>query len=138
MLKVSPFSYGLVVNMCFDEGSVFEPEELDITPDDVRAKFMAGVNNIAAVSLNIGYPTIASAPHSIANGLRKLIAIAAASEITFKEAETAKAYLADPSAFVVEEVVEEKVEVDQAPVDEDDDDSDSSFGGGMFGSDDGF
>merc|ERR1711884_476178 len=55
--------------------------------------------NIAAVSLAIGYPTAASVPHSIINGLKKCMAIAAVTEITFKEAEKMKAYLADPSAF---------------------------------------
>ena len=38
-------------------------------------------------------------PHSIVNGMKNLLAIAAATEITFKEAETVKAFLADPSAF---------------------------------------
>ena len=47
-----------------------------------------GVCNVAAVSLNIGYPTIASAPHSIVNGFKNLLAVAAATDITFKEAET--------------------------------------------------
>ena len=62
---------------------------------------MAGVANIAAVSLAIGYPTAASAPHSIANGLKNLMAIAAETDITFAAAEKLKAYLADPSAFAV-------------------------------------
>merc|ERR1712157_272013 len=101
MLKISPFSYGLRVVQCYEEGSLFAPEILDITEDDIRKKFMVGVNNVAAVSLNIGYPTLASAPHSIANGLRNLLAVAAATEITFAAAEKMKAYLADPSAFAV-------------------------------------
>ena len=42
---------------------------------------------------------MASVPHSIVNGMKNLLAIAAATEITFKEAETVKAFLADPSAF---------------------------------------
>merc|ERR1711881_254741 len=46
MLKISPFSYGLQVVACYDEGSVFEPEVLDITEDDIRAKFMTAVNNV--------------------------------------------------------------------------------------------
>ena len=45
------------------------------------------------------YPNVASVPHSIVNGMKNLLAIAAATEITFKEAETVKAFLADPSAF---------------------------------------
>merc|ERR1712111_176955 len=54
----------------YDQGSVFSPEILDITDDDIKDKFMAGVANVAAVCLEIGYPTIASAPHSIANGMK--------------------------------------------------------------------
>jgi len=134
MLKISPFTYGLVAVACYDEGSVFEPAVLDISEDDIRAKFMAGVNAVAATSLNIGYPTIASAPHSVANALKKLIAVAAATEITFPAAEKTKAYLADPSAFavaapVVEEKKEEKVEAKQ----ESESESDSDMGMGLFG-----
>ena len=53
------------------------------------------------MSLAIGYPTAASAPHSIANGLKNLMAIAAETDITFPAAEKLKAYLADPLAFAV-------------------------------------
>jgi len=135
MLKISPFTYGLKVVQCMDEGSVFEPQVLDISEDDIRARFMAGVNNLAAVSLNIGYPTIASAPHSIANGLKKLIAVAAATEITFPAAEKTKAFLADPSAFVVEAApvaaaAEEKVEEKK---EESEEESDSDMGFDLFG-----
>jgi len=135
MLKISPFTYGLKVEQCFDDGSVFEPAVLDISEDDIRARFMSGVNNIAAVSLNIGYPTIASAPHSIANGLKKLIAVAAATDITFPAAEKTKAFLADPSAFVVEAApaaaaAEAKVEEKK---EESEEESDSDMGFDLFG-----
>merc|ERR1719331_1005549 len=65
----------------------------------VYARFMRGVANVAAVCLQIGYPTVASAPHSIVNGMKNLLAIAAVTDITFKEAEMIKEYLADPSKF---------------------------------------
>jgi len=99
MLKISPFSYGLVLQKVYDNGTVFDPEILDISDDDLKATFLKGVANVAAVCLEIGYPTMASVPHSIVNGMKNLLAIAAVTEITFKEAETVKAYLADPSAF---------------------------------------
>merc|ERR1712179_861927 len=98
MLKISPFSYGLVISKVYDSGSVFAPEILDITDEDLLKKFSAGVANVAALSLAIKYPNIASVPHSI-NGMKNLLAVAAATNITFKEAETVKAFLADPSAF---------------------------------------
>merc|ERR1719180_232323 len=92
---------------CYDNGSVYDPSILDITEDDIRAKFMGGVQNVAAVSLAIGYPTVASVPHSIANGFKNLMAVAAATEIEFPEVEQLKAYLADPSAFAAAAPVEE-------------------------------
>jgi len=99
MLKISPFTYGLVVQKVYDSGSVFDPEILDITDDDLKAKFMAGVANVAAVSLAISYPTIASVPHSVVNGMKNLLAVAAVTDISFKEAAMLKEFLADPSKF---------------------------------------
>merc|ERR1712115_681695 len=99
MLKISPFTYGLLIQKVYDNGSIFDPEILDITDDDIKQKFMAGVTNVAAVCLSINYPTIASVPHSIVNGMKNLLAVAAVTEISFKEAETLKEFLADPSKF---------------------------------------
>merc|ERR1711900_73422 len=53
MLNISPFSYGLVVNQVYDNGAIFSPKVLDITDDDLKAKFMSGVANIASISLAI-------------------------------------------------------------------------------------
>merc|ERR1712111_235647 len=136
MLNISPFSYGLVVENVYDNGSIFSPKVLDITDDDLKATFMAGVANVAAVSLQIGYPTMASAPHSMVNGLKNLMAIAAETEITFPAAEKLKAYLADPSAFAAAApaasapAAAAKVE---EPEEESDDDSDDDMGLDLFG-----
>lgn len=137
MLKISPFSYGLVILQVYDSGTIFDPKILDITDDDLRAKFMQGVANLAAVSLAIGYPTVASVPHSIVNGFKNLLAVAAATDVTFKEAETMKEFLADPSklaalqaaaatpaAAAVEEKKEEKKEESE--------ESDDDMGFGLF------
>jgi hypothetical protein len=39
MLNISPFSYGLLVQMVYDSGTIFEPAILDIKPEDLRVKF---------------------------------------------------------------------------------------------------
>lgn len=96
MLNISPFSYGLVVKQVYDSGACFDPSILDIKPDDLRAKFVEGVRNIAALSLQIGYPTVASAPHSIVKGFKNLLAIAAVTNIEFEQAKSLKEYLKDP------------------------------------------
>lgn len=54
---------------------------------------------MASVSLRIGYPTLASAPHSIINGFKNLLAVAAVTDIEFEEAKMVKEYLKDPSKF---------------------------------------
>jgi len=105
MLNISPFNYGLQVQMVYDSGTIFEPKILDIKPEDLRARFMTGVKNVAAVSLKIGYPTVASVPHSIINGFKNLLAVAAVTEVSFKEAETVKEFIKDPSKFVSAAVV---------------------------------
>merc|ERR1712203_1205712 len=134
MLKISPFSYGLKCVQCFEEGSLFDPSILDVTDEDIRAKFMDGVNRVAAASLNIGYPTMVSAPHSIANGLKKLLAVAAATDINFAAAEKMKAYLADPSAFAV---AAPAAAADAAPAEKaeepEEEESDESMGFDLFG-----
>lgn len=135
MLNIRPFEYGFDILHVYDSGSVFDPCILDITEEDLRQRFCAGVANVAAVSLNIGYPTIASVPHSIANGFKNLMAVAAATDIEFPEVEQLKAYLADPSAFASAAPVEEaKAEetAAAAPV-ESEEESDDDMGFDMFG-----
>lgn len=140
MLKISPFFYGLQIEQVYDSGTVFSPAILDITDDDLRAKFMQGVANVASVSLAIGYPTVASVPHSLVNGFKNLLALAAETDITFKEAEQMKELLSDPEklaamqaasaapaggATAAEEKKEEKKE-------ESEEESDDDMGFGLF------
>merc|ERR1712055_421773 len=87
MLNISPFTYGLVVQQVYDQGTVFSPKVLDITDDDLLVTFQSGLANVASV------------PHSVVNGFKNLLAIAAVTDVTFKEAATLKEFLADPSKF---------------------------------------
>ena len=132
MLKISPFTYGLVVKKVYEAGSVFEPAILD----DLKAHIMASLRNIPAVSLAIGYPTAASVPHSTINGMKKCMAIAAVTEITFKEAEKLKAYLADPSAFAaaapVAAAAAPAAAAAAAKPEEPEEESDDDMGFGLF------
>lgn len=87
MLNISPFTYGLTVVQVYDNGTVFHPSVLDIEEDSLVAQFVAGIKNIAAISLQIGYPTVASVPHSIINSYKNLLAVSIATEYTFPGAE---------------------------------------------------
>jgi large subunit ribosomal protein LP0 len=135
MLNISPFTYGLTVIQVYDRGTVFQPSVLDIEEDTLISSFVAGIKNIAAISLQIGYPTLASVPHSIINSYKNLLAVSLATEYDFPGSEKIKAYLADPSAFAVAapvaassaaaDVVEEKAA-------ESSEESDDDMGFGLF------
>ncbi|MBA0697114.1 hypothetical protein Goari_003619 [Gossypium aridum] len=100
-LGIRPFSYGLVVLSVYDNGSVFSPEVLDLTEDDLIEKFATGVSMVTALSLAISYPTLAAAPHMFINGYKNILAVAVATEYSFPQADKVKEYLADPSKFAV-------------------------------------
>lgn len=101
MLNISPFSFGLLIQQVYDNGSVYSPEVLDITEDTLHQRFLEGVRNIASVCLQIGYPTVASIPHSVINGYKRVLAVAVETDYSFPLADKVKAFLADPSAFAV-------------------------------------
>lgn len=100
-LGIRPFSYGLVVLSAYDNGSVFSPEVLDLTEDDLVAKFAAGVSMIASLSLATSYPTLAAAPHMFINAYKNVLAVAVATEYSYPQAEKVKEFLEDPSKFAV-------------------------------------
>uniref|UniRef100_A0AAR2KWQ7 Large ribosomal subunit protein uL10 n=1 Tax=Pygocentrus nattereri TaxID=42514 RepID=A0AAR2KWQ7_PYGNA len=56
---------------------------------------LQGVRNIASVCLQIGYPTLASIPHSIINGYKRVLAVVKLHLLLY----CGTAFLADPSAF---------------------------------------
>jgi len=99
MLGVRPFQYGLKVTTVYDNGAVYPAAVLDLTDDDILKKFYRGVSNVAALSLQIGYPTIVSVPHSVINGYKSLLAISIATDYTFPGSEKIKQLLSDPAAF---------------------------------------
>jgi len=94
-LNINPFFYGIKVTHVYEGGSVYESSVLDLTKEDLYAKFFSGVRKIAALSLAIGYPTTASLPHILSGAFRKLLYISAASGYEFKEA---KAFLSAAAA----------------------------------------
>jgi len=136
MLNISPFTYGLVVENVYDSGTIFSPAILDITDDDIKRTFMMGVRNVAAVSLQINYPTMASAPHSIANGFKKLLSVAVMTEIDFEEADQTKEYLKDPSKFAAVAAASAPAAAAAAPAaaakKEESEESDDDMGFGLF------
>ncbi|KAK3228615.1 hypothetical protein Dsin_000496 [Dipteronia sinensis] len=100
-LGIRPFSYGLVVQSVYDNGSVFSPEVLDLTEDDLVEKFATGVSMVTSLALAISYPTLAAAPHMFINAYKNVLALAVVTEYSFPEADKVKEFLKDPSKFAV-------------------------------------
>jgi len=98
-LGIKPFSYGLKVKHVFDDGAMYDPAVLDISEEDILGFFAAGVQKVAAVSLETGIPTVASVPYSILLAFKNLLAVAAMTDYTFPEAQPLKDFLANPEAF---------------------------------------
>ncbi|CAM0874638.1 unnamed protein product [Alopecurus aequalis] len=98
-LAIRPFSYGLVITNVYDDGSVFSPEVLDLTDEDLIEKFASGVSMVASLSLALSYPTMAAAPHMFLNGYKNMLAVALETDYSYPHADQIKEYLKDPSKF---------------------------------------
>lgn len=92
-LGIRPFSYGLIVLSVYDNGSVFDPEVLDLTEEDLLGKFLSGVSMVASMSLAVSFPTLAAAPHMLINAYKNALAVAVATEYSFPQADVVKEYL---------------------------------------------
>jgi large subunit ribosomal protein LP0 len=75
-LNIKPFSYGLVILSVYDNGSIFDPSVLDITPEDLMFGFGQALSSVAGLSLGAGFPTMASVPNSMTSAFKTLVAIA--------------------------------------------------------------
>jgi len=140
-LGINPFSYGLIVESVYDNGSVFNPAILDLTDDDLASKFIAGCRKVAAVSLALSMPTLASLRFSIASTFAKVLGVSVITGVNCKSTQPWHDYLADPEKFAAAaaaaagssggaaaEAVEEEEEEEEAV---------QVGAGGLFGDDDG-
>lgn len=98
-LGIKPFSYKMEVQMVFQNGGVFSAAVLDIDDSVVIGKFLNGVNNMAALSREIGIPTEAGLPHAFGNAFKNVAALIGETAFSFKEVEEVKKFLADPDAY---------------------------------------
>jgi len=99
MLNISPFTYGMTVSQIFDQGNLFTPDVLDVGEDVLLERFMSGIKSIAALSLALNYPTIASITHSLVNSYKNLLAVSIATDYTFEGSAKIKEMLENPEAF---------------------------------------
>jgi len=98
-LKIRPFHYGLKLTQIYEDGLTYGPEVLDISSADLLVKVASAATRIACVSLEIGYPTLVSLPHSLGRAFKNVLSLAVVTEITFAQAEKVKEILENPEAF---------------------------------------
>merc|ERR1719230_1476107 len=98
-LGIKPFNYKMEVEMVFQNGGVFAAAVLDIKEDVLISNFLAGVNNMAAFSREIGIPTEAGLPHAFGNAFKNVAALIGETAFTFKEVEEVKKFLDNPDAY---------------------------------------
>ena len=84
MLNISPFTYGMTVVQIYDNGACFPSNILDIEEKTLIDQFMSGIKTVAAISLAIGFPTIASVSHSLVNSYKNILAVSLATEYEFE------------------------------------------------------
>jgi len=135
-LKIYPFEYKMEVTKVLQDGSMFDPAVLDLDANSILDKFRKGVQTQAQLSLGIGFPTACSAPHSLLNSFKNLVAVSVECGYKFPQAEAmlnaaknapaaggaTAAKTADAPAAVVEETKEEEEDVDMGGLFGDDDD----------------
>lgn len=133
-LNINPFSYKLKVAHVFDNGNVYGPGVLDITPETIIESYKKVISNVASLSLETGIPTKASAPHSIMRVFKNLLAVTYESDYTFAQADAIKsAAAAAPAA--AEAAPAEEAAAEAEPQEEE---AEEDFGGGaanLFGDD---
>jgi len=97
-LDIKPFSYGLIIRTVYENGVIYDASILEMSDADILAKFQTGVRNVASLSLALHYPTVASVPHSLINGYKRVLSIGLGTEYSFPKAEEMKkSLLAGPA-----------------------------------------
>merc|ERR1712115_195515 len=138
---------GITVLKVYEDGDVFAADVLDFSDDLLLSKFFNSVRRLAAISLEIEYPTHASLPHIFTLAMTKIVAIALEIDyIKFEQVETYKDMIENPEKYGGggggggaadgaaggDAKEEEKKEEEEEEEEEDDG---AGLGGGLFGDD---
>jgi len=99
MLDMKPFTYGLKLTSVYDDGFCYHSSLLETTPEHLFRAFGVGVANVAALSLGIGFPTLAALPHAVLNAFKNLVAVCLETDYIFEEAKALKERVDNPDAF---------------------------------------
>ena len=123
------------VEKVLQDGGLFPAAVLDISTEDIISKFKSAAMTQAALSLGAGYATQLSAPHTILNGFKNLVAVSKASGFEFKEAQAYLSAAANAPAAAAAGPAAAKVEEKPAEEEKKEETEDVDMGN-LFGGDD--
>jgi large subunit ribosomal protein LP0 len=132
-LKIYPFSYKMAITKILQDGAIFDAKVLSLNNETIIAKFKAAAKLQASVSLAAGFPTQASAPHSVLGAFKNMIAVCAATGYEFEEA---SAFLAAAKNAPAAGAATGGASKEAAPVEEKKEEPEDVDMGGLFGGDD--
>lgn len=132
MLNLQPFHFGMTVLSIYDDGAIFEPAILDISDESLVERVQATIKKIAALSLEIKFPTVASAPHSLVNAYKRILGLALGTEdFSFPAVDKIRERLANPATVSAPASSAPAPAVTAAAVEEKEE-SDDDMGFGLF------
>jgi len=142
-LSIMPFAYRAQVKTVFDAGFVYPSTLLSLGHSEVLQMLSKGIQRVATIALEIGYPSITCIPHIFANAYKNIVAISVETNYEFEGSKDVKAFLKDPSAFLsanpvqsepVSNTTTEKKKEEVAETKEEKEEEDQSLGD-IFGED---
>jgi len=148
LLGMKPFSYGLICKTIYDNGTIYEPDVLDTSADDMLKILSEGITNIGSISMAVGYPTSVSIASQISTGFNNILAISIGTGYDFAQSKQIKEFLKDPSKFAVHAAPkkddhkveakkeEKKPEPKKEEPKKEEPEEDGDMGLGLFGGDD--
>ena len=86
-LKIYPFEYKMKVTKILQNENLFDAAVLDLSSEIILEKFKRAIGFQTAIALAAGVPTVSSAPHTLLNGFKNLVAAACASDFSFAQAD---------------------------------------------------
>jgi len=135
-LKIYPFEYKMHIKKVLQNGSVFDAAVLEISTDDILAKFKRAIGIQADLGLGLGVPNAASAPHTLLNGFKNLVAVSAASGYEFPQAKAMLEAAKNAPAAGSGPAAGASAAVAEAPKEEEKEEEEDVDMGGLFGGDD--
>ena len=130
-LKIYPFEYKMKVTKILQNENLFDAAVLDLSSEVILAKFKRAVGFQTAIALEVGIPTVASAPHTLRNGFKNLVAVCSASGYEFP---AAKAILS--AAASAPRAAGAGPAAAAAPAEKEKEEEEAVDMGGLFGDDD--